>query len=88
MARPLAEMAQEPLVIDVETEGLGCGVKVGTVNEQGDLFRLCRHQLSLALSRDKNRSSDPPAAPTAKCAGGVGGPRLIRTAAYDKGTPT
>ena len=32
------ELAQEPLVIDVETERLGGGVEIGAVNEQGDFF--------------------------------------------------
>ena len=31
--RPLPEMPQQPLVIDVEAERLGCGVKVGSVDE-------------------------------------------------------
>src|SRR5207244_10347296 len=32
------ELAQQPLVIDIEAERLGGGVEVGAVNEQSDLF--------------------------------------------------
>src|SRR5215475_6177948 len=40
------ELAQEPLVVDIETEGLGGGVEIGAVNEQGDFFRLVFHDCS------------------------------------------
>src|ERR1700704_4492459 len=40
------ELAQQPLVVDVEAERLGGGVEVGAVNEQGDFFRLGFHDCS------------------------------------------
>ena len=37
------ELAQQPLVIDVEAERFRRGVKIGAVNEERDFFVLCRH---------------------------------------------
>ncbi len=44
------ELAQQALVIDIEAERFGGGVKVGAVNEQGDFLDLCRHGISLDAS--------------------------------------
>jgi len=37
------ELAQQALVVDVEADGLGGGVKVGAVNKERNLLYLCRH---------------------------------------------
>src|SRR5262249_20746975 len=55
------EFAQQPFVVDIETKRFGGRVEVGAINEERDLFGLCRHQLSSSLSGHQNRSSDPPA---------------------------
>ena len=43
------KLAQEPLVVDVETERLGGGVEIGAVNEQSDFFRLGFHDCSRSM---------------------------------------
>jgi hypothetical protein len=40
------KLAQEPLVIDVETERFGGGIEIGTVNEQCDFFGFGFHECS------------------------------------------
>src|SRR6476659_3221239 len=40
------KLAQEPLVIDVETERFGGGIEIGTVNEQCDFFGFGFHEYS------------------------------------------
>src|SRR5262249_54361925 len=44
------KLAQEALVVDIETERLGGGVEIGGVNEQGDFFRFGVHDLSRVRS--------------------------------------
>src|SRR5256885_8654928 len=40
------KLAQETLVVDIETERLGGGVEIGAVNEQGHFFRFGFHDCS------------------------------------------
>jgi hypothetical protein len=44
------ELAQQPLIVDIETEGLGGGVEIGAVNEQCDFFPLVFHECSRVKS--------------------------------------
>src|SRR5262249_13095575 len=44
------KLAQQALVIDIETERLGSGVEIGAVNEQSHLFRSGFHDCSRVSS--------------------------------------
>src|SRR6266516_3222149 len=44
------KLAQETLVVDIETERLGGGVEIGAVNEQGHFFRFGFHDCSRVRS--------------------------------------
>ena len=44
------KLAQQALVIDIETERLGSGVQIGAVNEQSHLFRFGFHDCSRVSS--------------------------------------
>src|SRR5262249_32981697 len=52
------KLAQETLVIDIETERLGGGVEIGAVNEKGHFFRFWFHDCSLVTS-SKNSITTP-----------------------------
>ena len=52
------ELAQEPLVIDVETERLGGGVEIGAVNEQGD-FSTLGSMIALVQVIETSRTNSP-----------------------------
>ncbi len=51
------KLAQQPLVVDVETERLGGGVEVGAVDEQRDLFGRYGH-LALSINQYYPRGGD------------------------------
>jgi hypothetical protein len=44
------KLAQETLVVDIETERLGGGIEIGAVNEQCDFFRFGFHDCSRVKS--------------------------------------
>ena len=49
------ELAQQPLVIDIEAQRFGGGVEIGAVNEQSDFFDLCGPLIRLSSCRNRNR---------------------------------
>ena len=58
------KLAQETLVIDIETERLRGGIEVGAVNEQREFFFVGRHELdhrraSIPRTTARNSAPDP-----------------------------
>jgi hypothetical protein len=41
------KFVKKPLVIDIKPKSLGCGVKIGAVDKERDLFIMARHLCSL-----------------------------------------